>query len=144
MKKHALKSLLIASVVVWLDVAAQAQDIDVGKSEFRSSCATCHGDDAKGKGPLSEELKTAPPDLTVLSKNNGGVFPFNSIYAAIYGTKVIIAHGTRDMPIWGNRFTTDPVSTPSNRNMNLAYDTDAVVRARIVALIDYLNRIQQK
>jgi mono/diheme cytochrome c family protein len=34
--------------------AAQAEDVDVGKSEFQSSCASCHGRDAKGKGPVGD------------------------------------------------------------------------------------------
>ena len=53
MTNQAVKLLVIASIVLGLDVAALAQDVDAGKSEFRSSCATCHGIDGKGKGPFS-------------------------------------------------------------------------------------------
>jgi hypothetical protein len=31
--------------------------------------------DAKGDGVFNEVLKIVPPDLTVLAKKNGGVFP---------------------------------------------------------------------
>jgi hypothetical protein len=86
--------------------------------------------------------------LTVLAKNNGGVFPFNSIYEVIDGRKVIIAHGTRDMPIWGNRYMPDPnkAASPNASQMfvNPSYDPETVVRMRILAVIDYLNRIQEK
>ena len=88
----------------WFRFAAQAEDFDIGKSEFQSSCASCHGTDAKGKGPVSGQLKIPPPDLTMLAKSNNGVFPTDAVYETIYGLKTIPAHGTREMPIWGERF----------------------------------------
>ena len=48
--------VMIASGI-FLNSAAWAQDSDPGKSEFQSSCATCHGLDGEGKGPLSTQLK---------------------------------------------------------------------------------------
>jgi hypothetical protein len=58
----------------------------------------------KGNGPVSAELKVPPPALTLLAKKNNGVIPFNSVYETIDGRKTVVAHGTRDMPIWGDRF----------------------------------------
>lgn len=148
MMKHAVKLLVIANIVVGLGSAVLAQDIDVGKSEFQSSCATCHGVDGKGKGPFTEYLKIVPADLTTLAKNNGGVFPSGAVYDAIYGIKNIVAHGTRDMPIWGYRYmlesNTKLFPKPSDRAIHFSYDPEAVVRTRILAVIDYLQRIQQK
>lgn len=144
-----LKGLMIASLAAGFAVAAQAEDFDAGKAEFQSSCASCHGMDGKGKGPVSEQLKLPPADLTILAKKNNGVFPTNAVYETIYGSKTIAAHGTREMPIWGEQF---------NPTMNYphiidpAYDAldpsrelrEVVVRTRILAVIDYLSRIQQK
>ena len=48
------KWLMIASLAAGLAAAARAENVDIGKSEFLSSCASCHGADAKGKGPVSE------------------------------------------------------------------------------------------
>ena len=45
---------------------------------------------------------------SVLAKKNNGVFPFDSVYEIIDGRKTIIAHGTRDVPIWGDRYTPEP------------------------------------
>jgi mono/diheme cytochrome c family protein len=98
-----IKWLMIAALTAAY-TAAQAEDFDVGKSEFQSSCASCHGTDAKGDGPVSSQLKVPPPDLTILAKKNNGVFPTNAVYESIYGLKTIPAHGTREMPIWGYRF----------------------------------------
>ena len=109
MIKCGVKWLIITSLTAGFAAAAQAEDLDIGKSEFRSSCASCHGTDAKGKGPVSDQLKIPPPDLTMLAKNNNGVFPTNAVYETIDGLKTIPAHGTREMPIWGNNST--PLST---------------------------------
>jgi mono/diheme cytochrome c family protein len=141
--------LIIAGLATGFAAAAQAEDVDIGKSEFQSSCASCHGGDAKGKGPVSDQLKTPPRDLTILARNNNGVFPTNAVYETIYGSKAVPAHGTREMPIWGERF---------NPIVNLPHSVDpyywkmagpeqspeVVVRTRILSVIDFLNRVQQK
>jgi mono/diheme cytochrome c family protein len=144
-----LKRLMVAGVAVGLAGAAQAEDVDIGKSEYLSSCASCHGADGKGKGPVSGQLKVPPSDLTVLAKGNNGVFPTNAVFETMYGSKAVPAHGTREMPIWGERF--NPVVNlphyvdPSYWKMaGPERSPEVVVRARILAVIDYLNRIQQK
>jgi hypothetical protein len=104
MIKCGAKWLIITSLTAGFAAAAQAEDFDIGKWEFQSSCASCHGTDGKGKGPVSEQLKVPPPDLTMLAKNNNGVFPTNAVYETINGLKTIPTHGTREMPIWGYRF----------------------------------------
>jgi mono/diheme cytochrome c family protein len=81
--KCGIKRLIITSLTAGFAAAAQAEDLDIGKSEFQSSCASCHGTDAKGKGPASDQLKIPPPDLTMLAKNNNGVFPMNAVYETI-------------------------------------------------------------
>jgi mono/diheme cytochrome c family protein len=148
MTSSCLKWLMIAGLTVEFAGAAEAEEPDIGKAEFQSSCASCHGTDGKGKGPVSEQLKTRPADLTILAKNNNGVFPTNAVYETIDGSKTIPAHGIREMPIWGERF---------NPIFNLPHSVDpsywkkagpeqspeVVVRKRILTVIDYLRRIQQ-
>ena len=144
-----LKRLMISGLTAGFVGAALAEDFDIGKSEFQSSCASCHGSDGKGKGPVSEQLMVPPSDLTMLAKNNNGVFPTNAVYETIRGSKAIPAHGNREMPIWGERF---------NPIVNLPHTVDpsywklagperspeVVVRIRILAVVDYLSRIQNK
>ena len=126
----AVKWLIIANTVVGFSVCASAQNIDVGKMEYQSSCAACHGIDAKGNGPVSKELKTPPTDLTVLAKNNNGVFPYDMVYQVIDGrNSTISSHGTREMPIWGYRFGPPQAFRFKNR---------------ILAVIEYLKRVQEK
>ncbi len=112
------------------------------RTDYLITCAVCHGIDAKGRGLLSTLLKVTPADLTILAKKNNGVFPVSSVYEVIDGRKVIAAHGTREMPIWG-AFVSKELY-PSERFIDPSYDPEAVVRTRILAIIDYLNRIQEK
>ncbi|WP_439404558.1 c-type cytochrome [Bradyrhizobium sp. DASA03076] len=149
MGKHAVKCLIIAGLTAGFTAVAQAEDVDVGKSEFQSSCASCHGADARGKGPVSNQLRTSPADLTMLAKNNNGVFPADAIYETIEGMKTVPAHGSREMPIWGERF--NPVVNlphyvdPSYwEKAGPEKNPEVVVRKRILSVVDYLSRIQQK
>lgn len=147
MEKAAFKWVVIANAIIGFGACAFAQDIDVGKIEYQSSCAACHGADGKGMGPLSTALKSTPTDLTVLTKNNHGVFPVNAVYEVIDGRKLIISHGTREMPIWGYRYT-PPQAYRLKQTDDLIYlppaSPEAEVHSRILAVVDYLNRIQEK
>ena len=151
MQKTAVQWLVVAAATMGLNASVLAQDPDAGKTEYLSGCAACHGIDGKGKGPLSADLKTAPADLTVIAKRNGGVFPVTAVYETVDGRKAIKSHGTRDMPIWGDRFIPPPTpaasSKPSEPNLQLFYDyyrSENIIRIRILALVDYLSRIQEK
>ncbi len=144
-----LKWLMTAGLAAAIAGAAQAQDVDVGKSEFQSSCASCHGADGKGNGPLREQLKVPPPDLTILARNNNGEFPAAALYQTIDGSKAVPAHGNREMPIWGERFN-PIISLPHSVDPSYwklagpEQSPEVVVRKRISAVVDYLGRIQQK
>jgi len=85
-------------------------NIAAGKELFHQRCSVCHGMDAKGNGSMydpesADESKRVPPaDLTVLSEHNEGKFPAERIRDAVYGQGLIPAHGTPNMPGWGNVF----------------------------------------
>lgn len=121
---------------------AQAQATDIGKYEFETYCAVCHGKDAKGGGPFSMLLTKKVPDLSVLSKANNGVFPFARAYEVIDGTTEIAGHGNREMPVWGDHYLQKvpgqlgPLYSPT--------DSASFVRGRILALVGYLSTLQQK
>jgi mono/diheme cytochrome c family protein len=120
-------------------LAQTTTKVDLGKQEYNASCAVCHGSTGKGNGPYTPLLKIAPPDMTQLAKQNGGVLPINRLYEMIEGIGVP-SHGTRDMPIWGRAYRLQAgeyyVDTP--------YDAEAFVRTRILSLVEYINRLQMK
>jgi hypothetical protein len=89
-------------------------------------------------GPFSDALKRSPPDLTMLAKRNGGVLPLSRIYTTIEGAEG--SHGTREMPIWGRRYRMEAAAF----HADVDYNEALFVRGRILSLVDYLNRIQDK
>lgn len=140
-KIFALGLLGLSAALLQLPAHAQTkgQRVDFGKREFEANCASCHGMNGKGSGPVTPWLKMSPPDLTLLSKNNQGILPINRLYDSITGDGVK-AHGSRDMPVWGQVYRTDAASY----YMEVPYDAEAYVRARILALVEYINRLQVK
>lgn len=105
----------------------------VGSDLFRTYCATCHGEGAKGDGPLASMLKVRPADLTVFAKNNGGTYPAEMVGRIIDGRKQVDGHGGKDMPVWGDAFKEATGGSD-----------EAAIKARIDALVRYLEGIQAK
>jgi hypothetical protein len=132
MQKPAFKSLLLAVLLYGFGGSGWPKAIDFGEMAYRTSCADCHGIDAKGDGPMAARLKAKPPDLTVEAKNNNGEFPFEPIYDIIDGRRPTPTSSPRHMPIWGQAF------------LSFGPDSQGIPRNRISAIIDYLKRIQAK
>ena len=144
MKQAIIKRSLAAAALSLLFSAARAHaqrvPRDFGKSEFEASCASCascHGVSGKGNGPLVPLLRRTPPDLTLLAKNNQGIFPMNRLYEVIEGDKVP-AHGSRDMPVWGRAYR----MLDAEYYFDTEYDSNALVRARILSLLEYISKMQ--
>lgn len=153
MTRKNFRFLKLASVVVvggallWVSaqsVGAQEMGpggrIITGKGEFRNHCAQCHGMDGKGDGPVAPALKVVPANLTMLAKNNGGVFPEERVLNSLKGTEQIEAHGTKGtpMPVWGLAFR---ASTESGTGADF---TPQEVDKKVKLLVDYIKSIQAK
>jgi mono/diheme cytochrome c family protein len=106
--------------------------IPSGKSMFTDYCASCHGPDGKGLGPVSSLFRKPPPDLTILSKSHGGVFPSERVTHVLQFGPGISAHGSTDMPVWGPIFR-----IVDNYN-------EAAVKQRIENLCKFIESIQEK
>ena len=102
-----------------------------GADLFKEYCAVCHGADAKGSGPAADALKQRPVDLTQLARKNNGTFPELHVMNFIKGDDVVAAHGSRDMPVWGQIFG----SMSANQDL---------VQVRVYNLLKYIEDIQAK
>lgn len=132
----------IGALLIGSSATALAADkLDIGKSEYDSACAVCHGRAGKGDGPLKSQLVSRVPDLTVLAKNNNGVFPFDRAYQIVDGRQEVKAHGPREMPVWGRAFNMQSSIYFENYP---PHDTESAARSRILALTEYLYRLQAK
>jgi mono/diheme cytochrome c family protein len=113
-----------------------SQDLAPGADEYQRHCAPCHGLEGRGDGPLAQVLNRAPSDLTLIARRNGGKFPEDHVYRMMDGRRMILAHGTREMPIWGRRYSVEAARKQDRDG------TEAEVRARILELVRYLRSIQ--
>jgi mono/diheme cytochrome c family protein len=104
-----------------------------GRMEFMDHCAACHGADGKGHGPVAAVMAIKLPDLTGLSKRNGGEFPYDYVAKSIDGRKLPKSHGNLEMPIWGQRYS-------EGRNDRVG---QTEVHAHIYELMVYLQTIQE-
>ena len=82
-------------------------------------------------------------DLTMLQKDNNGVFPSDRIREVIDGRKDIKLHGSRDMPIWGNEYNDQAPEYDYFTTGEIGNVEDFIAK-RIDALTEYLKSIQKK
>ena len=80
---------------------AGAGDIAQGRALYLDHCASCHGLNADGQGPVARALSTPPTNLRLLSERYGNPLPEDQIARFIDGRADVKAHGPRDMPVWG-------------------------------------------
>ena len=107
---------------------------DRGRALFMQYCATCHGPSGKGDGSIAQALRTPPSDLTKIAERRDGRFPVADIMTFIDGRAAVVAHGDREMPVWGERFAEAAHGSTK--------DKDVTVNSKLRALIEYLQSIQ--
>jgi mono/diheme cytochrome c family protein len=133
-----ITGLVVTGVLLQLPSAAQQNipgaSVPVGQQYFQQYCSACHGLSGRGNGPVAPALKTPPADLTRIAQRRGGQFPEADIAAIIDGRTSIEAHGSREMPVWGQRFSDQ---------FGGGAVGDEAVRGHLLVLIDYLKSIQQ-
>jgi mono/diheme cytochrome c family protein len=139
----AIAVAVAAAMVAFAGEAGAQAKRDVGKREFDSKCAVCHGKLGKGDGPFIGMVDTrGGADITMLQKKNGGVFPILRVSDTIDGRYEVKAHGPRDMPIWGTDFMLDAKDIAATAEA--PFDSEAYVKYRIYALVEYVYRLQVK
>ena len=136
--------LLLAAMLALFSWAVLAQQKEIkhvpvkatsptsGSEMYNTYCAVCHGKDGKGAGPAAEALKVPPTDLTQLASKNGGEYPSAHVTATIHGDTNLPAHGTKDMPIWGDLF------------WHMSQGHESEVQMRIANLNKHIEEMQAK
>lgn len=134
-------SLMAAAVLLPLPGQTLAADqtplgaaMSAGQQYFLRYCSACHGLEGRGDGPSAAALRIPPADLTRIAQRRGGQFPVTEIAAYIDGRTVVSAHGSRQMPIWGERF---------GEMVGVGGVSEEVVRGNVLVLIEYLKTIQR-
>jgi mono/diheme cytochrome c family protein len=112
-------------------VPLQPTPVTAGKQMYENYCATCHGTTGVGNGSAAPALKTPPANLTLLASKNNGSFPGDHIAAELRFGVTNPAHGSADMPIWGDLFST------------MGSDGRDQAKLRIRNITDYLKTLQK-
>jgi mono/diheme cytochrome c family protein len=113
--------------------AAPLELAERGRREYVRYCASCHGVNGEGAGPVAPALITRPPDLRRLLRRYGTPLDRERLAAAIDGRTSVVAHGEREMPVWGERFDALPPDEDSR---------ERTIAERLSALLAYLQTIQ--
>ena len=125
--------IAVLSLIGFHARADEAPDMS-GAELYRVFCASCHGKQARGDGPVAKTLKPTVPDLTHIASRNGGTFPAERVRETIDGQNLPRVHGTRAMPVWGWDFYAINREDPARRER---------VNELIGRLVDYLASIQR-
>jgi mono/diheme cytochrome c family protein len=126
-------SALLLSCLFAAPVSAQSFADYSGRDLFMRFCASCHGANGTGDGPVGQGLAVMVPDLTRLARRYGNHIDQVKLREIIDGRSVVIAHGTRTMPVWGYEFWVEEGADVK---------AEASVRIIVDKLIDYLRSIQ--
>jgi hypothetical protein len=84
---------------------------------------------------MNKHVTVKPANLRRLTMTSGGIFRFWEIYRKIDGQSEIRGHGTRAMPIWGDRFRA--------RAGGDGKSAQAQAAGKILSLVFYLQHIQE-
>lgn len=138
-----LKAILASVLFTTVAAPGQAQEIDntaqiaAGRDLYMRHCATCHGLEADGDGPMAPILLVQPVALSALAANNGGEFPLLRAIRRIDGRDPLVSHGS-SMPVYGQFFEGDDTAMK-------APNGQPVMTSRPIAdLVSYLLTIQQE
>lgn len=127
---------LALGVAACVTVATAARAADhPGKAAFDQYCASCHGTAADGTGPVAGEMKVAPPDLRKLGQKYGMPLPQPKLREFVDGREMLRAHGTSNMPVWGEQLV---------HNVPPTANTTFFKRGTIIVVLDYIETLQLK
>jgi len=129
--------LLIGAAALLCATRSGADELSAynGAQLYQRFCAACHGVRGLGDGPVAADLNVMVPDVTRIARRHGGVYPAEDVRRIIDGRSVHVAHGTRDMPVWGYEFRQAGATDTSGGK-----SADELVQR----LVDYLRSIQVK
>ncbi len=129
-------SLSLASFVLFALCQCAREPVSPGgEALYHRYCASCHGLQGRGDGPLAETLKRRPSDLTQLAKQSGGKLDERQLLSFIDGRRSVKEHGPRDMPVWGAVFDEELKTRPYREYTGL-------LQSQLLA--DYIISIQEK
>jgi mono/diheme cytochrome c family protein len=136
MKLKEVASMFALGAVLFVAQPASSAGNDVadGHRYFVRYCASCHGTDGLGDGPVAKTLVTPPANLRKLGDKYGMPLPAHRIAEVIDGRDTARAHGSHEMPVWGEKLY----------ELGHGEKGEAGISDVIAKIIAYLNTIQDR
>jgi mono/diheme cytochrome c family protein len=129
------RAAVLGLVLAYAAPAMSADYVSMsGQDLYRRFCASCHGVAGRGDGPVAASLKVEVPDLTLIARRRGDLYPRDRILRIIDGRFIVGAHGTRTMPIWGEDLSRLEIGNP---------DAERATRVILDRLADYVWQLQR-
>ena len=100
-----------------------------GKEMYLKYCAACHATKQGTSGNRSEGS-----DLTLLRSQNKGAYPLDRVMSSIDGSRAVRAHGTRNMPVWGEVFRQE-------HEKEKYTELTSLLKAKVIA--EYVDTLQK-
>jgi hypothetical protein len=129
-----VRILGLACACICLGACGRDEQAPTGQVLYLRHCASCHGESGHGDGPVAASLQDKPSDLTTIAARAGGRFDHSEVMRSIDGRRVVAAHGTREMPVWGAVFTEELSGQPYASYTVLLHGR---------SVTDYLQSVQQ-
>jgi mono/diheme cytochrome c family protein len=126
--------VLAGATLVAATLATGAGAMEPSEELYLRHCGACHGPGGRGDGIAATLMTPRPPDLTTIAERNGGTFPMGAVLTKMDGSQAVPAHGTREMPIWGERFEAE-ASDPASRH--------AEAHGKLLLIAEYVRSIQR-
>ena len=127
----------LATALLALATPAVADEVENGRETFLHHCATCHGIEATGQGPMRPVLMVQPADLTQLTATKDGVFPLVRVIKRIDGRDPLVSHGS-PMPVYGDFFEGDDTTINTDAGQPI------MTSRPVVELVAYLRSMQSQ
>lgn len=131
MGKTFAAALLVLAV---LGFSSSARCQATGKHDYDQLCASCHG--ATGTGEGRDLTEANPPDITQISRKNGGKFPFEQVYRTVDGREMKGSHKRFAMPFWGDYL--------QKQGQEYTPASNAAVKQRVTSIVRYVETLQKK
>jgi hypothetical protein len=105
-----------------------------GERTYQRLCSSCHGSDASGAAASDTSSAGLPPDLRRIAARRNGRFDRAEIAEWIEGRSLPGSHGTRKMPVWGERLS---------ESFDKYAEGDELIGGTLDPVLAYLESLQQ-
>lgn len=132
-REFSMKRVLL--ILLLAEMGCSPDGPSSGRTVFINSCASCHGVNGRGDGPLASALETKPADLTRIAARRDGLWPMVEVMSIIdgYHRRTL---PREQMPIFGD--LAEGALVPFDAGDGKKIPTPVA----IIALANYLETIQ--